>query len=284
MNLGVRVVPLGSGSRGNATFVEIGQHRILVDAGLSARDLGRRLERIGVEPTSIDWILLSHEHHDHSRGAERFSMRHGVAVAATPGTLEAMNLAPMHVTRFRPLERGAVVDLDGLAVDAFPVPHDARDPVGFVLESNGVRAGVLTDAGHATTLIRERLRRCDVLVVESNYDAAMLRDGPYPWQLKQRVAGRTGHLANHDTAALLRAVAHDGLQAVILVHLSETNNTPALARAAAGDALASCGLGRVQMRVATQKRPAVPVEVRAAGAPRTLFDLAPRARTEERSP
>lgn len=257
----VRIVSLGSGSRGNATLVEFRDTRVLIDAGLSARDLAGRLARVRVDPASLAAILLSHEHHDHARGAERFSNLHRIPVACSAATLAAMNLAPQHFARWLPFESGVPLALDGITVHPFAVPHDAADPVGFVLDSGGLRVGVVTDIGHATTVVLERLKRCHALVLESNHDDELLRTGPYPWHLKQRVSGRLGHLSNDEAAAVLRRVAGDELSAVVLVHLSEKNNTPALARAAAGRALADAGQARVDMRVAPQRVPAPAVEL-----------------------
>ena len=250
----MRIVPLGSGSRGNATLVEFDHARVLVDAGLSARSLGTRLSAAGVAPESIDWILLSHEHTDHTRGAQRFSQRHGVPVVSSYETLEALDGSPAHFSEWVPLPDVGLLDLGRLVVEAFPVPHDAARPVGFVLHGSGVRVGLATDLGHATTLVLERLRGCDALMIESNYDTAMLSRGKYPWQLKHRVAGRMGHLSNADAAAVLEHTVDDNCRAVILAHLSENNNTPDLARRSAARALWNAGRRRVTVRVASARR------------------------------
>jgi phosphoribosyl 1,2-cyclic phosphodiesterase len=250
-----RVVPLGSGSSGNATLVEMGGVRILVDAGLSARATASRLLAVGVEPESIRAVLLSHEHHDHARGAPRFSLRHRVPVACAAETLRALNVPPSEFFRWVPFESGRAFDVAGVRVDAFSVPHDAADPVGFVLESGGVRIGVATDLGHATTLVVERLRRCHVLMVEANHDDRLLRDGPYPWQLKQRIGGRMGHLSNDEAASLLAEAASDDCRAIVLAHLSEKNNDASLARRTVADRLARSGRKRFEMRVAERSRP-----------------------------
>lgn len=258
--MALRVVALGSGSRGNAVFVEAGRARLLVDAGLSARALTERLGAIGVAPRSLDAVLLSHEHQDHARGAERFSNRHRVPLACSHETLEALDRSPQHFAAWRPLEEGGT-DFGDLRVEAFDVPHDAARPVGFVLHGEGQRVGVVTDLGHATTLVVERLRGCDVLLIESNHDADMLRRGPYPWHLKQRVSGRMGHLSNADAARLLEASADERCRAVVLLHLSENNNTPQLARRAAAEALERRGVRRVTMRVAGPRAPTPAVEL-----------------------
>ncbi|HZN55338.1 MAG TPA: MBL fold metallo-hydrolase [Candidatus Polarisedimenticolaceae bacterium] len=248
----VRVLPLGSGSSGNATLVAFGTTTVLVDAGLSARELTLRLEGAGVAPASLAAILLSHEHHDHARGLPRFAAKHRVPVFTTPEALAALNLAPRHLPAWHPLEPGVRFEAYGVAVDPFAVPHDAANPVGFVLSAAGVRVGIATDLGHATTLVVERLRGCHVVMVEANHDDGMLLQGPYPWALKQRIGGRLGHLSNDEAAALLAEVVDDDCQAVVLAHLSESNNTGSLARAAVSTALARAGRTRYDMRVAAR--------------------------------
>lgn len=257
----MRLVPLGSGSRGNATFVELAGTRLLVDAGLSARQLSLRLAAIDVDPRSLDWVVVSHEHDDHARGAERFSRTHDVPVLCSHGTLAARDLSPACLAGWRPLEPTRGADLGSVWVEAFPVPHDAAEPVGFVLHGGGVRVGLATDLGHATPLVRERLRSCDVLLVEANHDARMLAEGPYPWHLKQRVAGRLGHLSNGETAALLAEVLDERCRAVVLAHLSEHNNTPHLARETVGRVLARRGLRNVAIHVASNREPTPGVEL-----------------------
>jgi len=256
----VRLVPLGSGSRGNAAFVQLGSTSLLVDAGLSARKLAELLEAVGVAPGTIDGILISHEHSDHTRGVERFSRKHGAPVLCSRATLEAMDRSPAHFAEWQPLGPGAF-DLGEVQIETFPVPHDAAAPVGFVLHGEGLRVGIATDLGHATTLVRERLRGCHVQMVESNHDDKMLRDGPYPWQLKQRVAGRLGHLSNREAAAVLGETADQACRAVILAHLSEKNNTPELARRAVAGALEARGGREITVRVATADGPTQAVEL-----------------------
>jgi len=257
----MRLIPLGSGSSGNATLVEIAGRRLLVDAGLSARALGLRLGQVGIDPATVDWILISHEHTDHVRGAELFSRRHGVALVCALETLEAMDRSRDDFAEWIPLPAGRKLELGPVAVDPFPVPHDAARPVGFVLEGEGVRVGLATDLGHATALVRERLRGCQALMLEANHDERMLRDGPYPWHLKQRVSGRTGHLSNDEAARLLCEVVDGESRAVVLAHLSEKNNRPELARGTAATALSAGGRRRVTVRVASRKSPTPPIEL-----------------------
>ena len=257
----LRVVPLGSGSSGNATLVAFGSRKILVDAGLSARELALRLTAIGVPPASLGAILLSHEHHDHARGLERFAVKHRVPVFTAPETLAALNLAPRHLPAWHPFEPGVSFDAFGVTVEPFSIPHDAANPVGFVLTAEGLRVGIATDLGHATTLVVERLRGCHVLMVEANHDDDMLVRGPYPWALKQRIGGRLGHLSNEEAASLIAATADAECAAVILAHLSENNNTAALARKAVSSALAAAGHTRYAMRVAEGRAPTPAVEI-----------------------
>jgi phosphoribosyl 1,2-cyclic phosphodiesterase len=245
----MRVVPLGSGSRGNATLVEFasagalnGGTRILLDAGLSARELTQRLEQIDVSPASIEALLLSHEHADHTRGAERFSRKHGVRVMCSFRTLEAMDCSQSHFAEWIAVAAGRRTEIGGVTIEPFSVPHDAADPLGFVLTGDGLRFGMVTDLGHATTEVAERLRGCQVLMIESNHDDRMLAEGPYPWRLKQRVSGRLGHLSNREAAALLRETADGSCRAVVLAHLSEKNNTHELARRSALSALGGRGM------------------------------------------
>jgi len=259
--MALRIVPLGSGSRGNATLVEAGTTRLLIDAGLSARTLTRRLEGLGVAPRSLSAILLSHEHHDHAAGVEGFSLRHRVPVVCSAATLAALDRSPAHLAEWIALPEIGPLELGDFRVESFPLPHDAARPVGFVLRAAGLSVGLATDFGHATTLVVERLRGSNALLVESNHDERMLRDGPYPWQLKQRVRGRMGHLSNVEAADLLQQVADEACQAVVLLHLSERNNTPELARRSAASALVRAGVKRASMRVAAPRGPTPAVEI-----------------------
>ncbi len=252
----MRIVPLASGSRGNATLVEFGSTRLLVDAGLSARELGRRLGQVSVPPASVDGLLLSHEHNDHARGAERFSRLHGTPVICSVETLEAMDCSPMHFADWQPRAPGRRLALGEVEIEPFRVPHDAADPVGFVLHGTGLRVGIATDLGHVSTFVIERLRGCQVLMVESNHDDRMLQRGPYSWQLKQRVSGRLGHLSNREAAVLLQETVDDGCRAVVLAHLSEKNNTRELAQRSARAAI---GHRRPEIRVATPDAPMRPI-------------------------
>lgn len=216
---------LASGSKGNSIFLESGKTRLLVDAGCSGREICRRLASKGLAPETLDAILLTHEHSDHISGAGVLSRKLKIPVILSYRTLEATK-AHFHKTErmeFQPGERFAYRDV---MIDPFPITHDACDPVGFVVESSEGRCGVATDLGIATRLVREQLKGCRALVLESNHDEEMLMNGPYPWHLKQRIKSRHGHLSNNESVDLLKDVIHEGLEGVFLAHLSEVNNHP----------------------------------------------------------
>jgi phosphoribosyl 1,2-cyclic phosphodiesterase len=245
MSLRVRV--LGSGSTGNATLVEGGGARVLIDAGLGPRQLAERLDDAGVDPASLDCVLLSHEHGDHARGAVAFATRFGVPLAGTSGTYAAAGFGAETLPAWRPLAPGRSWALRGLEVATVHVPHDAAAPVAFVLSVDGVRFAHATDLGHIGRQLVEAFRPCDAVLVESNYDPAMLRDGPYPWALKERILGPLGHLSNEDVARFLERGLGEACRMVVLAHLSQTNNHPEAVRAAAEEALRR--RGRTEVRV-----------------------------------
>jgi len=257
----LRVVVLGSGSSGNAVVVESHGRRILVDAGFSCRELERRMRSVGVEPSTIEALILTHEHEDHVRGAGRFALRHQVPVWATPGTLAGMEIPPAVVPRVSTLESGRPVEIAGFAVEPFLIPHDAREPVGFVVEdAAGRRVGLAGDMGCRSRLAWAALVELDLLILETNHDLDMLRNGPYPWSLKQRVAGRHGHLSNIEASDGLPELLTARLRTLVLYHLSRVNNTAALAAATVGDALDRAG-SRAGVVVSDQFQPTSWLEV-----------------------
>lgn len=238
----LRVVVLGSGSSGNAVVVESGKGRLLVDAGFSCREIEKRMKAVGVDPDSISAIVLTHEHEDHVRGAARFAKRHPVPVYATRGTFAGCELPEEVLARAETIESGRRFEVAGFEVEPFQIPHDAREPVGFVLEdSAGRRIGLASDIGSRSRLAWGRLVELDLLILETNHDLDMLRNGPYPWALKQRVAGRHGHLSNGEASDGLPELLSDRLRQLVLYHLSRVNNTAALAAATVGDALERAG-------------------------------------------
>jgi phosphoribosyl 1,2-cyclic phosphodiesterase len=235
----MRLVVLGSGSEGNAVVIEAGGRRLLVDAGFSAREIKRRLAKVGLEPEDLHGVVLTHEHLDHVRGVERFCRKRRVPIYATAGTVGGMSLRPEVAALVRCCRSGVPFEAGGFVVELFSVPHDAREPVGVVVEDpgGGGRVGLVSDLGCRSRLAWSRLGGVHALVLEANHDLEMLRNGPYPWPLKQRVAGRHGHLSNADAADGLAELAHEGLQHVVLYHLSQVNNLPALAAAVVGEEL-----------------------------------------------
>ncbi|MEW5893313.1 MAG: MBL fold metallo-hydrolase [Pseudomonadota bacterium] len=233
----MRFACLGSGSRGNAWLVEAGATRLLVDCGFSARETARRLARLGVAADSIDALLLTHEHADHARGLAGFAARYGSVVWLTHGArtmLQAMDALP---GRVREIDSHSVFALGDLEITPVAVPHDAREPVQFVLSDGRRRLGILTDAGHVTAHMEAMFSGCDALAIECNHDVELLRQGSYPPALKARILGRYGHLDNGTAQQLLARLATDRLQHVLAAHLSEENNRPELARRALAGAL-----------------------------------------------
>lgn len=227
---------LGSGSNGNAILVECDGSRILIDCGFGTRTLAGRLRAIGVKPESIEGCLVTHEHTDHVKGAAAAASRWGWGIYATAGTAMAAELEGAHVHLFEP---GMTVEFPHMAVQTIRTPHDATESVGFVVESRstGARAGVFTDIGYVTRRIAKACDELDILVIESNHDDDMLQYGPYsPW-LKRRIAGRFGHLSNPEAARFAREMVNRNLTHVVLAHLSEENNTPAVAMETMRDAM-----------------------------------------------
>jgi phosphoribosyl 1,2-cyclic phosphodiesterase len=246
---GVRVSVLASGSRGNATYISDGGTAILIDAGLSGIEIQRRMAAKGLDPNSLDAILVSHEHTDHIQGVGVLSRRFGLTVYINEGTRQASGNALGQLAGVFPFTCGNAFAIGGLAIHPFSISHDAEDPAGFTISCDGAKVGLATDLGIATGVVKTHLRACDILILEANHDARMLMDGPYPWPLKQRIHGRSGHLSNDDTALLLETLQHDRLTHVILAHLSEENNTPDKARQAVKTVLNGAG---VKLHVASQ--------------------------------
>ena len=224
-------------------MVEVGASRLLVDCGLSAREAELRLARLGLAPPDLAGIVVTHEHDDHVSGVFGFARKHGLPVWITYGTWRALNPDPdaavesatMLIDSHTPFAIGEI------EVTPLPVPHDAREPVQYLFSDGARRLGLLTDTGASTRHIETMLSGCEALVLECNHDPELLARGPYPRWLKERVGGSYGHLANSQAAALVAAIDQSRLTHVVAAHLSETNNTPALARAALAGAL-NCSL------------------------------------------
>lgn len=233
----MRICLLASGSKGNSVYVECGTTRLLIDVGLSAKEITSRLNQIGVAAADLTAVLITHEHRDHCRGLGPLARRFDLEVFIHPETLAALP-NPGHLERLHEFSDCAF-EVGNCRVVPFRTTHDAVAPVGFIIDTPEGRVGLVTDLGIATRLVRDRLRHCRALIVEFNHDLEMLRDGPYPWHLKQRVGSRHGHLSNVDSAALLADLLWEGLDAVFLAHLSETNNCALLAESVARSILAT---------------------------------------------
>jgi len=247
---------LGSGSKGNATYLESGETRILIDAGMSGIELQRRLTSIGVELSEIDAILLTHEHNDHVHGVGVLSRRARIPVYANPATFSAASRTVQKLFSSSEFETGVSFQIRNLEIHPFAVSHDAQDPVGFRISDNGVSFGYCTDTGKISQLIRHRLAACSGLVLESNHDITMLQNGTYPPYLKQRIRSSQGHLDNEEASLFLKELLHEKLEHVVLAHLSEENNDPQIAYTAAVAALGNspdCKDMDIRVSVAEQK-------------------------------
>jgi len=238
---------LGSGSTGNATLVEAEGTRILLDAGLGPRELAERVCGCGVDPASLAAVFLSHEHQDHARGAASFSRKWGVPLVGTRGTYAAAGLGAARILGYQVMQAGTGVEVGPLTVTGVATPHDAAEPLAFVVSWRGQRFGHATDFGHFSPAVVEAFRGCEAVLVESNYDPAMLRDGPYPWSLKERILSPRGHVSNADVAHYLGSALGAACRLVVLAHLSRTNNHPELAEMSAELALRRAG--RKQLRL-----------------------------------
>lgn len=226
-----QITLLGSGSAGNCALLEAGDTRLLIDAGLNARQITLRLESLGVSPEQLSGILLTHEHSDHIGGLRVFCKRHQLPVYTTPLTLERLSQEHLkgygHVQQF---VDGSEFCIGAVGVQAFRVTHDAVDPVGFVLHYQGRKLGFLTDLGHCSHLVKERVRGVQTLVIETNYDEKLLQnDTRRPWPIKQRIISRHGHLSNKAAATMIGELVEHGLERALLGHLSRDCNTPELA-------------------------------------------------------
>lgn len=248
----MKFASLGSGSEGNALLVQAEDGtRVLVDCGFGPREALKRLSRLGVEPPSLAGILVTHEHSDHVGGVFRLATRYQIPVMLTRGTLLVCGMNPETAApgAVRILAHGESLRLNGLLVEPFTVPHDAREPVQYVLSDGVARLGVLTDIGHATAQVARSLAGLTALVLETNHDRQLLDASDYPESLKRRISGPWGHLENDQSAALLAMLDRSRLACVVAAHLSRRNNRPEKARAALA---AVMGWSDAEIRVADQ--------------------------------
>ncbi|MGH8822223.1 MAG: MBL fold metallo-hydrolase [Rhodoferax sp.] len=246
----LRFRSLGSGSSGNATVVEAGRGskvtRLLIDCGFGLKHLDARLGAAGLTASQLDAVFITHEHGDHIGCVRQLALRERIPIWMSRGTHAALGASDLDGL-FHTASDGQAIDLGGLQLMPFTVPHDAREPLQLTCSDGESRLGVLTDLGHATTHVLAHLGQCQALLLECNHDPDLLAASSYPAFLKNRVGGLHGHLANADAAAIARAVQHPGLQRVVAAHLSKQNNRPALARTALAEAL---GKGAVAIDIA----------------------------------
>lgn len=247
---------LGSGSAGNCSYLETGETRLLIDAGFSGRQIRQRLAQIGREPEGLHGVLVTHEHHDHVQGLASICSKLKIPIYCNRATQEAIERQLGRTFECRIFGTGSTFAVGDVTVDTFSVPHDAQDPVGFLLKSGGHNIGFLTDLGHATKLVVERVRTANVLVLETNHDLKMLQDDPHrPWSLKQRILSRHGHLCNDAAADLLDQIVTAELRHVYLGHLSRDCNTPELAKRVISERLGKIGATHVKVQSTSQSTP-----------------------------
>jgi phosphoribosyl 1,2-cyclic phosphodiesterase len=257
--MSVRVCVLGSGSKGNCTLVATESARLLIDVGFSCRETYARLAEINESPDGLSAVVISHEHTDHINGLRVLATNGKLPVYISRPTCEAVcrdeetRKKPPGFEFFAPSEKFVIGDIE---VTPFPIPHDAVDPVAFTLDAQGIRISVVTDLGYIPEIVKQRVKGSHVLIFESNHDLEMLKVGPYPWHVKQRVMSRQGHLSNNATADFLTEEFDGAAQVLVLAHLSETNNHPEIARLTAAQALDQrARLQFTKLHLASQTRP-----------------------------
>jgi phosphoribosyl 1,2-cyclic phosphodiesterase len=252
----VRITILGSGSAGNCAYVETESTRILIDAGFSLRQIRLRLASIGRGPENLDGILITHEHSDHVQGLVQLCEKLSIPVYCNRPTQEAVEYQLQIKLPSRVFATGASFELGDIAVETFTIPHDAQDPVGYLLRTTAGNIGFLTDLGHTNRLVLERVRPANVLVLEANHDIKMLQDCPRrPWSLKQRILGRHGHLSNEAAADAAEQIMSAELRHLYLGHLSRECNRPDLAHRVVSERLQRIGAHHVRLELTSQGSP-----------------------------
>jgi phosphoribosyl 1,2-cyclic phosphodiesterase len=247
---------LGSGSAGNCAYLETDETRVLIDAGFSLRQVRNRLASIGRTPENLTGILITHEHSDHVQGLGSLGQKLGIPVYCNRPTQEAVEFQLEAKLDCRRFQTGASFEIGDVQVETFSVPHDAQDPVGYLLRAGGVNIGFLTDLGHVTKLVLERVRPANLLVLETNHDVKMLQDCPHrPWSLKQRILGRHGHLSNEAAADAAEHIMSAELRHLYLGHLSRQCNRPELARRVIEERLQKIGANHVRIELTSQAVP-----------------------------
>ncbi|MCI0743917.1 MAG: MBL fold metallo-hydrolase [Verrucomicrobia subdivision 3 bacterium] len=252
----VQFTILGSGSSGNCAYLECDDTRLLIDAGLSGRQIRQRLLAIGRTPEKLDGILITHEHSDHIQGLTALAAKLNIPVYCNRLTRDAIHAQLGIEAQYRLFETGATIELGSMEINTFAVPHDAYDPIGFLIQSDGAKIGILTDLGHATKLVTERVRAANILMLETNHDLKMLQeDTRRPWSVKQRIVSRHGHLSNDAAARFVCEMASADLEHLYLGHLSSDCNRPELAQETVTRELQRIGATHVAVATASQDLP-----------------------------
>ena len=253
--MSVRVCVLGSGSKGNCTLLATEKTRLLIDAGLSRKDTRERLAAIGEPADGLDAVVISHEHIDHINGLRMLALDGKLPIYISPATRDAVSW-DARIQSFEHFAASEKFTIGDIEVTPFSIPHDAVDPVAFTFDTQGIRIGLVTDLGYVPEVVKQRVKGCHCLIFESNHDLEMLKVGPYPWPVKQRVMSRHGHLSNNAAAAFLAEDFDGTAQVLVLAHLSETNNHPEIARLSAEQAVAHRTRGeRIKIHLASQTTP-----------------------------
>ena len=259
--MSIRISVLASGSRGNSTYVATERVRLLVDGGLSARELERRLLSIGASPKELNGIVVTHEHVDHVRGVGTLSRRYKLPVYLNKQTHLHLPDSVGRLDQKEEFVTGRSFSIEDLTIHPFAISHDGVDPVGFTLANGSVKIGVCTDLGAATKLVYRHLEHCSVLILEANHDMEMLKNGPYPWPVKQRIKSRVGHLSNEQSVDVLSRVFSENLQEVVLAHMSETNNSAEIVLNTFNGMLEQNKRERLTITLAFQHQPLDPIQL-----------------------
>ena len=251
-----KICVLASGSSGNAIYLSTSNTKILIDAGINSKQLILRLDKIGVKPEEIDGICLSHEHSDHTNGIRIFQKKFNTKVYSNSGTHDGYKKVPKNIdVSFQIFQTNAIFKIGDITIESFLIPHDAIEPVGFILSHNNKKIGIVTDIGITTPAIIEKLTGCEIMVIEANYDDDLLNDAPRPWNLKQRIRSRQGHLSNTEAAQLISDCNSVALQKVILAHLSSDCNTPSTALKTISSQLRLDGLDNIDLEISSAIEP-----------------------------
>ncbi|MBN2384840.1 MBL fold metallo-hydrolase [bacterium] len=245
----MKISIIASGSKGNCTIVSDGQCSILIDAGVSASRIVNALSELELDVSTLKALIVTHEHTDHIRGIGPLTRRTGIPVFCTQETWARSKNIIGTIDKVFHIESGISFQIEHITIHPFSIPHDAEDPIGLTLEANGRKVGLATDMGYATQLIKQKLKDCQALLLEFNYNRDMLISGPYTWPIKQRIMSKKGHLSNDDACSLLEEIIHDDLQHLVLAHISENNNLPELALLSAQDLCNQCGHRDVHLTV-----------------------------------